>query len=228
MLVTSLLRRSVTEALGSAFLLAGIVGSGIMAQRLSNGNTGLALLANTLATAGILMCLIAALAPISGAYFNPAVSIADAIRGNLLWNQVPAYIGAQLIGAVAGVVAANTMFGLPMLFASHHVRSGPAQWFAEFVATFGLVLVIWGCTRSRSALLPLAVAAYIASAYWFTSSTSFANPAVTVARCLSDTFAGIRPQDAPEFILAQIAGAVGATLLFGWLASRQEQTHAVA
>ena len=228
MLVTSLLRRSVTEALGSAFLLAGIVGSGIMAQRLSNGNTGLALLANTLATAGILMCLIAALAPISGAYFNPAVSIADAIRGNLPWNEVPAYIGAQLIGAVAGVVAANTMFGLPMLFASHHVRGGPAQWFAEFVATFGLVLVIWGCTRFRSALLPLAVAAYIASAYWFTSSTSFANPAVTVARCLSDTFAGIRPQDAPEFILAQLAGAVGATLLFGWLASRQEQTHAVA
>jgi glycerol uptake facilitator-like aquaporin len=192
-LTTSLLKRSVTEAFGSAFLLAGIVGSGIMAERLSHGNTGLALLANTLATAGILMCLIAALAPISGAYFNPAVSIADAIRGVLPWSDVPAYVGAQVSGAIAGVVATNTMFGLPVLFASHHIRSGPAQWFAEFVATFGLLLVIWGCTRFRSLLLPLAVAAYIASAYWFTSSTSFANPAVTIARSLSDTFAGIRP-----------------------------------
>jgi glycerol uptake facilitator-like aquaporin len=240
LLVTSLLKRSVAEALGSAFLLAGIVGSGIMAERLSDGNASLALLANALGTAGILMCLIAALGPISGAYFNPAVSIADAIRGELPWSEVPAYVGAQLSGAIAGVAAANTMFGLPMVFASHHVRGGPAQWFAEFVATFGLLLVIGGCTRFRSPLLPFAVAAYIASAYWFTSSTSFANPAVTIARSLSDTFAGIRPQDTPEFILAQIAGAVGATLLFAWLVPRQDfvtqatplahdgETHAVA
>ncbi|MGC9992106.1 MAG: MIP/aquaporin family protein [Candidatus Cybelea sp.] len=219
--MTSLLKRGVTEALGSAFLLAGVVGSGIMAERLSGGNASLALLANTLATAGILMCLIAALGPISGAHFNPAVSIADAIRGGLSWSEAAVYLGAQVSGAIAGVVAANTMFGLPMLFASHRVRGGPAQWFAEFVATFGLLLVIWGCTRFRSALLPLAVAAYIASAYWFTSSTSFANPAVTIARSLSDTFAGIRPQDTPEFILAQIAGAVGATFLFAWLVPRR-------
>ena len=219
--VTILLKRSIAEALGSAFLLAGIVGSGIMAERLSNGNVSLALLENTLATAGVLMCLIAALEPISGAHFNPAVSIANAIRGGLPWSEVPAYVGAQLSGAIIGVAAANTMFGLPMIFASHRVRGGPAQWFAEFVATFGLLLVIWGCVRFRSALLPLAVAAYIASAYWFTSSTSFANPAVTVARSLSDTFAGIRPQDAPEFIIAQIAGAVSATLLFVWLVPRQ-------
>lgn len=225
-LVTGLLKRSATEALGSAFLLAGIVGSGIMAERLSGGNHAIALLANTLATASILMCLIAALAPISGAHFNPAVSIADAIRGGLPWSEVPAYLGAQLSGAIAGVVTANTMFGLPMVSASHHVRGGPNQWFAEFVATFGLVLIIWGCTRFRSALLPLAVGAYIAGAYWFTSSTSFANPAVTVARSLSDTFAGIRPQDAPEFILAQMAGTVSATFLFAWLVDRE--THAVA
>src|SRR5580700_106169 len=159
-----------------------------MAQRLSGGNLAIALLANTLATGGILMCLIAALGPISGAHFNPAVSIADAIRGGLPWSEIPAYVGAQLSGAIAGVVAANAMFGLPMIFASHHVRGGAAQCFAEFVATFGLLLVISGCVRFRSALLPLAVAAYIASAYWFTSSTSFANPAVTVARSLSDTF----------------------------------------
>jgi glycerol uptake facilitator-like aquaporin len=219
--VTSLLKRGAAEALGCGFLLAGVVGSGIMAERLSGGNVSLALLENTLATAGILMCLIAALGPISGAHFNPAVSIADAIQGGLSWGEVAVYVGAQLSGATAGVVAANTMFGLPMLFASHRVRGGPAQWFAEFVATFGLLLVIWGCTRFRSALLPLAVAGYIASAYWFTSSTSFANPAVTVARSLTDTFAGIRPQDTPGFILAQIAGAVGATLLFAWLVPRR-------
>lgn len=178
LLVTNLLKRSATEALGSAFLLAGIVGSGIMAERLSGGNASLALLANTLATAGILMCLIAALGPISGAHFNPAVSLADAIRGGLSWGDVTFYLAAQLSGAIVGVAAANTMFGLPMLFPSHHVRAGPAQWFAEFVATFGLLVVILGCTRFRSRLLPLAVAAYISSAYWFTSSTSFANPAV--------------------------------------------------
>lgn len=214
----TLLKRSAAEALGTAFLLAGVVGSGIMAERLANGNIAIALLANTIATGGVLMCLIAALGPISGAHFNPAVSIADAIRGGLPWREVPAYCAAQLAGAVCGVLAAHAMFGLPPIFASHHARSGPAQWFAEFVATFGLLLVIWGCVRFRSTLVPFAVAAYIVAAYWFTSSTSFANPAVTIARSLSDTFAGIRPQDAPGFIVAQLAGAVCATFLFQWLA----------
>ncbi len=214
----TLLKRSVAEALGTAFLLAGVVGSGIMAERLSGGNTAIALLANTLATGGILVCLIAALGPISGAHFNPAVSRSDAMRGGLPWTEVPAYLTAQFVGAVAGVGAANTMFGLPLFFASHHTRSGPGQWLGEFVATFGLLLVIWGCVRFRSAIVPFAVAAYIVGAYWFTSSTSFANPAVTIARSLSDTFTGIRPQDAPGFILAQLFGAICATLLFQWLA----------
>jgi glycerol uptake facilitator-like aquaporin len=206
------------ECLGTAFLLAAVVGSGIMAQRLSGGNVAIALLANTIATGGVLLCLIAALGPISGAHFNPAVSLADAIRGGLPWKELPIYVTAQLIGAVAGVAAAHVMFGLPIFFASHHARTGPAQWFAEFVATFGLLVVIWGCVRFRSSVVPFAVAAYIVSAYWFTSSTSFANPAVTIARSLSDTFAGIRPQDAPAFIIAQILGAVCATLLLAWLA----------
>ncbi len=214
----TLLRRSAAEALGSAFLLAGVVGSGIMAQRLAGGNLAIALLANTLATGGVLMCLIAALGPISGAHFNPAVSLADALRGGLPWSEVPVYVGAQICGAVAGVAAANTMFGLPVFFASHRARAGPTQWFAEFVATFGLLLVIWGCVRFRSAFTPFAVASYIVAAYWFTSSTSFANPAVTIARSLSDTFAGIRPQDTPQFIFAQLLGAVCATVSFQWIA----------
>ncbi|MGA8535368.1 MAG: MIP/aquaporin family protein [Candidatus Tumulicola sp.] len=214
----TLLKRSIAEALGTGFLLASVVGSGIMAQRLSDGNQAIALLANTIATGAALACLIAALGPISGAHFNPAVSFADAVRGGLPWREVPAYWLAQVFGGVAGVAIANAMFGLPVLFASHHTRSGPPQWLAEFVATFGLLAVIWGCVRSRTVLTPLAVAAYIVAAYWFTSSTSFANPAVTLARTLSDTFAGIRPQDAPAFILAQFAGAVCATLTFMWLA----------
>jgi glycerol uptake facilitator-like aquaporin len=214
----TLLQRSGAEAFGTAFLLAGVVGSGIMAERLSGGNHAIALLANTLATGGVLMCLIAALGPISGAHFNPAVSFADALGGGLPWREVPAYFCAQLLGALIGVAAANTMFGLPLFFASRHVRTGPAQWLGEFVATFGLLLVIWGCVRSRSTLVPFAVAAYIVAAYWFTSSTSFANPAVTIARSLSDTFAGIRPLDAPGFILAQFLGAACATLTFRWLA----------
>jgi glycerol uptake facilitator-like aquaporin len=211
-------RRCAAEAIGTAFLLAGVVGSGIMAQRLAGGNTAIALLANTLATGGVLMCLIAALGPISGAHFNPAVSIADAMRGGLKWREVGPYALAQIAGGLAGVAAANAMFGLPLFFASHHVRSGPAQWFAEFVATFGLLFVIWGCVRFKSAFVPFAVASYIVGAYWFTSSTSFANPAVTIARSLSDTFAGIRPLDVPAFVLAQLLGAVCATLLFQWLA----------
>ncbi len=188
-----------------------------MAERLSGGNNAIALLANTLATGAALMCLIAALGPISGAHFNPAVSFADAIRGGMAWRDAPAYSLAQLSGAMVGVAAANTMFGLPPFFASHHVRGGLAQWLAEFVATFGLLLVIWGCVRARALFVPFAVAAYIVSAYWFTSSSSFANPAVTIARSLSDTFAGIRPQDAPGFILAQLLGAACATLISIWL-----------
>jgi glycerol uptake facilitator-like aquaporin len=213
----TLLRRSAAEALGTAFLLAGVVGSGIMAQRLSGGNHAIALLANTLATGGVLMCLIAALGPVSGAHLNPAVSFVDALRGGLPWREVPAYGVAQVFGALIGVGTANAMFGLPFFFASHHARSGPPQLFAEFVATFGLLVVIWGCVRFRSAFTPFAIAAYIVAAYWFTSSTSFANPAVTIARSLSDTFAGIRPQDVPGFIAAQLLGATCATLFFSWL-----------
>ncbi len=217
----TLLRRSVAEALGTGFLLASVVGSGIMAERLCNGNQAVALLANTLATGAALACLIAALAPISGAHFNPAVSFAEAMRGRMAWHEIPAYRLGQVCGAIAGVAVANSMFGLPLLFVSHHARSGAPQWQAEFIATFGLLTVIWGCVRSRTDLMPLAVAAYIVSAYWFTSSTSFANPAVTIARTLSDTFAGIRPQDALAFVAAQFAGAVCATLTFKWLAPVQ-------
>jgi glycerol uptake facilitator-like aquaporin len=213
----TLLKRSAAEALGTAFLLAGVVGSGIMAERLSAGNVAIALLANTIATGGVLVCMIAALGPISGAHFNPAVSVADALRGGLPWPELPAYITAQLSGGIVGVGLANAMFGMPLFFASHRVRTGPSQWLAEFVATFGLLIVVWGCVRFRSAYVPIAVGTYIVAAYWFTSSTSFANPAVTIARSLSDTFAGIRPQDAPEFIVAQLLGATCATFAFGWL-----------
>ena len=224
----TLVKRCFVEFLGTAFLLAAVVGSGIMAERLSGGNTAIALLANTIATGAVLMCLIAAFGAISGAHFNPAVSLAEAMRKGLPWNDLAPYVAAQLLGAVSGVVAAHAMFGLPPLFASHHMRSGPAQWFAEFVATFGLLAVIFGCTRTRSAFAPFAVAAYIVAAYWFTSSTSFANPAVTIARSLSDTFAGIRPQDAPGFIAAQLLGAVCATLVFAWLAPTREESNAAA
>ena len=214
----TLLKRSLAEGLGTAFLLAGVVGSGIMAQRLSEGNSGIALLANTLATGAVLLCLIAALAPVSGAHFNPAVSLADAMNGSLPWREVPAYWVAQISGGLLGVATANTMFALPAFFVSHHVRGGAGQLLGEFVATFGLLTVIWCCIRWRSPLIAFAVAAYIVAAYWFTSSTSFANPAVTIARSLSDTFAGIRPQDVAPFIGAQLLGAVSATLLFRWLA----------
>lgn len=218
----TLARRCAAEAIGTAFLLACIVGSGIMAERLAGGNVAIALLANSVATGGVLLCLIVALGQISGAHFNPAVSLADAIRGGLKWNEAAAYTLSQLAGALAGVAAAHTMFGLAAFSASHRTRGGPGVWFAEFVATFGLLIVILGCVRFKSALVPFAVASYIVAAYWFTSSTSFANPAVTIARSLSDTFSGIRPQDAPAFIGAQFAGAVCATLLFRWLAPATE------
>jgi glycerol uptake facilitator-like aquaporin len=210
-------RRAVAEALGTAFLLAAVVGSGIMGERLAGGNAALALLANTIATGAILVTLILTLGPISGAHLNPAVTLADASQGGLAWREAPVYIAAQIFGAFAGVAAAHLMFSEPVFFASRHVRAGNAQLFSEFIATFGLLTVIWGCARLRSSAVPFAVGAYITGAYWFTSSTSFANPAVTLARSVSDTFAGIRPTDTPGFILAQLAGAVAATLLFRWL-----------
>lgn len=210
-------RRAVAEALGTAFLLAAVVGSGIMGERLSSGNTAIALLANTVATGAMLIALILTFGPISGAHFNPAVSLADAWQGGVPWREVPVYLSAQFAGAFAGVASAHLMFGEPLFSASRHSRAGGAQLFSEFVATFGLLSVIWGCARLRSSAVPFAVGAYITGAYWFTSSTSFANPAVTIARSASDTFAGIRPADAPGFIIAQIAGAFAATLLFRWL-----------
>ena len=210
-------RRLAAEAVGTAFLLATVVGSGIMGERLAAGNAAVALLANTLATGAALVALILTFGPISGAHFNPAVTLADASQGGLSWRDVPGYVAVQIVGAFAGVAAANIMFELPPFFASRHVRHGPAQMFSEFVATFGLLAVIWGCARLRSAAVPFAVAAYITAAYWFTASTSFANPAVTLARAASDTFAGIRPADVPGFIVAQLIGAAAATMLFRWL-----------
>jgi glycerol uptake facilitator-like aquaporin len=214
----NLARRAVAEGLGTAILLATVVGSGIMAERLSGGNIAVALLANTVATGAALVALILTFGGISGAQFNPAVTICDLMQGGLSKRDAFAYIAAQIIGASVGVAAANFMFELPIFFASQKVRTGSAQWFSEFVATFGLLAVIWGCVRLRSAVVvPFAVAAYITAAYWFTASTSFANPAVTLARSMSDSFAGIRPADVPGFIIAQILGAIAATLLFRWL-----------
>jgi glycerol uptake facilitator-like aquaporin len=213
----TLARRLVAEALGTALLLATVVGSGIMGETLSGGNLAIALLANTLATGAALVCLILTFGPISGAHFNPAVTIADATLGGLRWREVPGYVAAQIVGAFAGVAAAHAMFGKPIFFVSQHVRSGGSQLFSELVATFGLLAVIWGVARGRSTAVPFAVGAYITAAYWFTASTSFANPAVTLARAASDTFAGIRPTDVPGFIAAQLIGAMAATVLFRWL-----------
>lgn len=210
-------RKLTAEALGSAFLLAVVVGSGIMAERLAGGNVAIALLANTLATGAGLVALILTFGPISGAHFNPAVTLADAWQGGLPWREVPGYLVAQIAGAFAGVAAAHLMFSEPLYFASQHVRSGLPQLWSEFVATFGLLAVIWGTVKSRPSAVPYVVGAYITAAYWFTASTSFANPAVTLARAASDTFAGIRPLDAPGFIAAQLLGAFAATALFKWL-----------
>jgi len=210
-------RRAVAEAIGTAFLLAAVVGSGIMGDRLAGGNVAIALLANTIATGAALIALILTFGPISGAHFNPAVTLADASQGGLAWREMPIYLTAQIAGAFVGVAAAHLMFGEPVFFASHRVRSGGSQLFSEFVATFGLLSVIWGCARLRSSAVPFAVGAYITAAYWFTASTSFANPAVTLARSASDTFAGIRPADVPGFVAAQLAGAAAATALFRWL-----------
>ena len=213
----NLIRRLTAEAIGTAFLLAAVVGSGIMGERLAAGNVAIALLANTIATGAALAALILTFGPISGAHFNPAVTLADAWQRGIAWRDVPAYIAAQITGAFAGVAAAHLMFGLPLFFASRHARAGAAQIFSEFLATFGLLAVIWGCVRARASAVPFAVAAYITAAYWFTASTSFANPAVTLARSVTDTFTGIRPIDVPPFIGAQLAGAFAATALFRWL-----------
>jgi len=211
------IRKALSEVVGTAFLLATVVGSGIMGERLAGGNVAIALLANTLATGAGLVALILTFGPISGAHFNPVVTIADAWQGGRPWSDVPAYVSAQLLGALLGVAIAHGMFAEPVFVASQHVRSGNAQLLSEFVATFGLLSVIWGVSRKSAEFTPFAVGAYITAAYWFTSSTSFANPAVTLARSLTNTFSGIRPVDAPAFIGAQIAGAWAATALFSFL-----------
>ena len=210
----SLARRSVAEYLGTLLLVAAVVGSGIMGERLAGGNVALALLANTIATGAVLVAIILAFGPISGAHLNPVVTLADALEGGIAWRETPHYILAQVSGGICGGLAAHLMFGLDIVSLSRHARGGPAQLFSEFVATFGLLSVIWGCARQRSNTVAFAVGAYITAAYWFTASTSFANPAVTIARSLSDTFSGIRPADAPGFILAQLAGGIAATLVF--------------
>ena len=210
-------RRTVAEFLGTAFLVAAVVGSGIMGERLAAGNVALALLANTVATGAALVVLILTFGPISGAHFNPVVTLADALEGGISWAETLPYIPAQIFGGISGAIIAHVMFGLPVVSLSQHARTGPPQWFSEFVATFGLLSVIWGCSRTRSSVVPFAVGAYITAAYWFTASTSFANPAVTIARCLSDTFAGIRPVDVPWFIFAQFIGGFAATMVFRWL-----------
>lgn len=210
-------RRLVAEGMGTAFLLMTVIGSGIMGERLAAGNTAIALLANSIATGCALSVLILIFAPISGAHFNPAVTLCMAIQNKIAKRDALAYVGIQIAAAILGVAAAHLMFGEPLLFASEKIRTGGSQWWSEFVATFGLLMVIWGCVKQNLHGVPLALAAYITGAYWFTASTSFANPAVTIARGFSNTFAGIRPEDVGAFILAQLAGAIAATLVFRWL-----------
>ncbi len=210
-------RRLVAEALGTGLLVATVVGSGIMAAKLAGGNQALALLCNTLPTGAILVVLITIMGPVSGAHLNPAVSAAMALRGDLSPGLLGPYLLAQVVGGIAGSWLAHGMFDLSLLQASATVRTGAGQWLGELTATFGLMLAIFGAVRFNPAAVPWCVGLYITSAYWFTSSTSFANPAVTIARGLSDTFAGIRPMDVPGFILAQLVGALLATLLCGWL-----------
>jgi len=214
---TTLPRALAAECVGTLLLLAAVVGSGIMGERLAGGNLAVALLANTLATGAALIALILTFGPVSGAHLNPAVTIADASQGGIGWSRAAGYVVAQVIGAIAGVMVAHLMFDEPLLMSSTHARSGVSQAFSEFVATFGLVVVIWSVSRRRATVVPFAVAAYITAAYWFTASTSFANPAVTVARAFTDTFAGIRPSDVPAFIAAQVAGAMVATIFCRWL-----------
>src|SRR5580698_9248295 len=206
--------RLTAEFVGTAFLVAAVIGSGIMGERLAGGNVAIALLANTIATGAALVALILTFGPISGAHLNPAVTVADAIEQGITWPDALAYIAVQCTGGTAGAIVAHLMFGLRWYSVSTHSRHGWSLVLSEFVATFGLLSVIWGCSRLRSGAMPFAVASYITAAYWFTASTSFANPAVTIARCLSDTFAGIQPADVPLFILAQLTGALAATFLF--------------
>jgi glycerol uptake facilitator-like aquaporin len=213
----SLAQRAFSEWLGTAFLLAAVVGSGIMAQKLAGGNGALALLCNTLPTGAILAVLILTFGPLSGAHFNPAVSLAFALRGELPRAVTAAYIAAQVFGGIAGVWAAHLMFELPLWQLSITVRTGPGQWFAEAIATFGLLLTIFGCIARTPAAVPYAVGLYITAAYWFTASTSFANPAVTIARALSDTFAGIAPAGVAAFIAAQLTGMLAAVAVGRWL-----------
>jgi glycerol uptake facilitator-like aquaporin len=206
-----------TEFIGTAFLVTAVVGSGVMGERLSGGNVAVALLANTIATGAALVALICAFGPISGAHFNPVVTMAEAIEGGLTWTDASGYAVVQIIGGAVGAVLAHLMFGLPVISLSLHARSGIALALSEFIATFGLLTVILGCSRLRASMVPVAVGAYITAAYWFTASTSFANPAVTIARSLSNTFAGIRPVDVPLFLAAQVTGGLAATVLFRWL-----------
>lgn len=213
----TLARRLLAEGLGTALLLAIVVGSGIMGERLAGGNAAIALLANALATGAGLVALILMFGTVSGAHFNPLVTLSEAWQENMPWREVLPYMLVQLGGAFAGVVIAHGMFDLALISASQHARTGTGQWFSEFVATFGLLAVIIGCSRSRPAMTPFAVATYITAAYWFTASTAFANPAVTLARAASATFAGIRLEDTPAFIAAQFAGAAAATVVMGWL-----------
>ena len=210
-------KRCCAEFIGTALLVATVVGSGIMGEHLANGNGAQALLANTIATGAALLALILTFGGISGAHLNPAVTMADALEGGIAWREVPAYVAAQCTGGIVGTAIANVMFGQALFSLSRHIRSGWSQWFSEFIATFGLLAVIWGCSRLAPSRIAIAVAAYITAAYWFTSSTSFANPAVTLARCLSDSFAGIRVVDVPPFVIAQLCGAIAATFLFRWL-----------
>lgn len=213
----ALINKFVAELVGTAMLLAAIVGSGIMGEQLAGGNVAVALLANSIATGAALFAIILTFGGISGAHLNPVVTLSDAAQGRLAWRDVPIYAGAQFVGAFAGVAVAHAMFGFPIFFASQRLRNGGSQLLSESVATFGLLVVICGCVRQRPAALPGAVAAYITAAYWFTASTSFANPAVTVARAATNTFSGIRPADVPGFVLAQILGAAISTALVRWL-----------
>jgi glycerol uptake facilitator-like aquaporin len=216
-------RRLAAEALGSFLLFATVVGSGIMAEQLASGNTAIALLGNTIATGAMLYVLIGMLGPVSGAHFNPAVSLVMALRRELRWSELGGYTAAQLIGGILGVYAAHLMFDLPLMQVSDKARTGIGQWSGEAVATFGLVLTILGTLRHRPGAVPASVALYIVAAYWFTSSTSFANPAIAVARSLSDSFAGIAPADVPGFIAAQVLGALAAALLGSWLFALDSQ-----
>jgi glycerol uptake facilitator-like aquaporin len=212
-----LARRVAAEFLGTAFLVAAVIGSGVMGERLANGNIAIALLANTIATGAVLVALILTFGQVSGAHFNPVVTLMDALEKGLPWMETPYYVVGQILGGLIGAILAHLMFALPAVSFSHHVRSGPPQVLSEFIATFGLVAVIWGCSRLRNNAVAFAVGAYITAAYWFTASTSFANPAVTIARCISDTFAGIRPMDVPWFVSAQFVGGIAATMVFRWL-----------